>query len=209
MGLLNGNVVLVSWRGTAFGQRIILTHTYVLDGNAPAGQTIQQDLADILTGLNVAGNLDATTSYLACLPATYTCNEIRAQRIWPTRTAYESFFPVGMVGTHAGAATVACDSAGLTMRGPLAGRHYRGTKKIGPCPDGASAAGLLTNAYFVLVDTLGEKLMAAGTPVAGWAPSQIKPVLFDRVTFITTDITSRRVGAASRVMNRRVVGRGE
>jgi len=209
MALVTGDVIQLSWRGTHFGQRIILTHAFVLTGDAPAGQTIQQDLADMLTFVSAGGAADIQTPYLALLPATYTLNETRAQRLNAPRSAYTSNFPVGAVGTHASAATVACDSAALTLRGPLADRHNTGTKKIGPCPDGASAAGLLTAGYTTLVGALGTAMLMSGVPALAWALTTVFPCIYDRVNDQVVIPTSFRVGATSRIMSRRVVGRGE
>lgn len=208
MGMLNGDIVQVSFRGRCFGQRILLVRHYKLFGDAPVGQSTRTDLQNINTAVAAAGVNDIMTPYLACLPPQYTLESIRSQRIRNLRTAYEDLGTPGAVGTNVNNATVACDSAGIILRTFEAGRGERGTAKIGPAPDGASAAGLITAAYQALLSALGSKLVTAFVPV-GWGGTLVTPVLFQVSTNTSRILQTFLIPTDSRVMNRRVVGRGE
>src|SRR5690242_7674685 len=137
MGLLNNDVLQMSFRGLAFGQRIILTQSWQVIGDWGVATTVQQDLTTLANGVAPAGAFDIASSYLACLAPQYLLTEVRWQRIKAIRSAYVSI-ATAFPGTHASPATVANDSGALTMRGDFAGRSYVGTKHIGPAPDAAS-----------------------------------------------------------------------
>lgn len=210
MAMLNGDRVQVTFRGTCFGQRILMVRMYQLIGAAPGAQTVRTDLQDINSAVAAAGVQDITTPYLACLPPQYTLQEIRSQRITPIRSAFEGLTigGGGAPGTNINAATVACDSAGIVVRAAEAGRAERGTVKVGPCPDGASVAGQLTAVYQGLLGTLGSKLVTAFAPV-GWGGTLLAPILYQRSTNTSRIIQTFLIPTDSRVMRRRVVGRGE
>lgn len=207
MGLLNADNVLVSWRGLCFGQRIILTNWYTVVGDLNPLTTTAQDLANILNVIAPAGADDKTTRYLACLPPQYSLTEMRAQLISPQRSAYVPVAFAATPGTNANAATVANDSAAITIRTPFAGRNFRGTKHIGPIPDGASANGLLTPAFRVLLSNLGTALIEAITPAG--AGGFLANVVYNQGTQVGTFTTNFLLGDQSRVIRRRTVGVGE
>lgn len=206
MGLLNNDIVQITWRGSCFGQRILLTHHYKILGDYNAATSIAQDLDDITNNIHPLGANDKTTVYLACLPPQYNLIEIRAQRIRASRSAYRAqgnAFP----GTHASPATVANDSACVTLRTENAGRSQVSNKHIGPIPDAVSAAGVLTPAYKLLLSSLGSALVTAFAPVG--SGSIVTPVVFNR-TLLTSDVLNTYiVGEQSRVQRRRTVGLGE
>lgn len=208
MGILAGDKIQVSFRGTCFGQRILMVRLYEALGPGVGGNSIRQDLQNINSELAAGGGFDLVTPYLACLPPQYTLQEIRSQVISPIRSAYEGVAVVGGAGTNVNPATVACDSAGIIVRTDLAGRKHRGTVKIGPIPDGASAAGLLTPAYKVLLTAVGSKLIQAFTPV-GWGGTLVAPVMWDKVANTTRNLQTFLIPDDSRVMYRRIVGKGE
>ena len=210
MAMLNNDRVQVTLRGTCFGQRILLVRMFQLLGDSPAANSVRTDLQEINTAVAAAGVHNLVDPYLACLPASYTLLGIRSQRITPIRSAYEELVigGGGSPGTHAAAATVACDSAGIIVRAAEAGRHERGTVKIGPCPDGASAAGQLTAAYRALLAAVGSKLVTSFVPV-GWGGTLVAPILYNRADNNSRLIQTFLVPEDSRVMRRRVVGRGE
>jgi len=206
MGLLNNDIVLITWRGACFGQQILLTHHYKILGDYNAATSIAQDLDNITQNIHPLGANDVTTPYLACLPPQYGLIEIRAQRIKATRSAYRAegnAFP----GTHASPATVANDAACVTLRTDLAGRSQVSNKHIGPIPDAVSAAGVLTPAYKVLLASLGSKLVTAFAPVG--SGSVVTPVVYNRVLNTSDVLNNYIVGEQSRVQRRRTVGLGE
>lgn len=207
MGLLNNDWVQVSFRGTCFGQQILLVRNYLVSGDFPAINSVQTDLGIIRNDFLAGGALDLQTPYLAALPPQYSLLECRAQRLKATRSAFTSTTLVGVVGTNANPATVSCDSAGITLRTDFAGRNQVSCVKIGPCPDGASAAGMITAAYTALLTAIGAKLITAFVPTG--SGSLLVPII-PHPDGITFDILNNLlVQETSRVMNRRVVGRGE
>ena len=206
MALLNNDIVRIEARGQCFGQQIILTHHYKCVGDAPAVNTIIQDLTQILTDLDLAGVLDLRTPYLACLPASYTLDKFRAQRIRATRSAYVDKLQ-GNPGTNINMATVANDSGAITLRSQTAGRGHYCTKHIGPVPDAASVNGLLTNAYKNLLGALANKLITSFIP-AGLG-TLLVPVVYNAKLFTSDFVVMQIVGAESRVQRRRTVGLGK
>jgi hypothetical protein len=207
MGLMNNDVVRVQWRGLCFGQRIILNNDYIVIGDLNPLTSVAQDLGNILASAAVGGVDDKTTRYLACLPPQYTMTDMRAQKLNPARSAYVSLATPATVGTHASPATVANDSAALTLRTPLAGRKFYGTKHIGPIPDAASAAGLLTGAYKTILGLFGADLIAPLVP--GGVGGYLANCVLNMPTLIGTFTTNFIVGDQSRVQRRRTVGIGE
>lgn len=207
MGLLNNDIVRVTWRGLCFGQRIILTNDYLVIGDINPITTVIEDLANIATVIAVGGADDKTTRYMAALPPQYTLTDLRVQKLWPTRSAYWQNTFVGVVGTHASPATVANDSAALTMRTPFSGRKHRGTKHIGPIPDAASAAGLLTAGYRGIMATLGNMLLESIAPAG--AAGFLKPGIYNKPLSSITFTLNWIIGDQSRVQRRRTVGIGE
>lgn len=206
MPVTAGDTMRLTFVGLCFAQRIFLDLSYRCTVGAPAVSTADV-LDETITQVIAGGANDIKTNYLACLPASYSVAEIRAQVIKPTRSAFRSTFPVGMVGTNINPATVACDSASIVRRTALAGRNQVSTLKIGPVPDGASASGLLTAGYRLLcqtfaLDTIKPLLLPVST--VQWLPT-----ILDRLGNASSrDLISMFVEPESRVMRRRVVGRG-
>lgn len=207
MAVAAGDTIRLWFRGTCFGQRIIFDLSYrVTVGNA--GLTTAQVLNELNAQVIAGGGNDIAANYLLCLPATYTMNEIRSQVIKPVRSAFQSLNLVAIVGTNANPSTVACDSGALLRRTALAGRNQVSVLKYGPLPDASSAAGLLTNAAkgqiaVSGIDTIKPLLLPVSTV-------QMVPTILDKLGNSTSrDLVSIKVEDESRVMRRRVVGRGE
>lgn len=207
MPLDAGSYVRVQMLGRCFGQRIITDYGYrVTVGNAAPILNCLIDIAETARG---PGALTLWGTLQPALPPQYTLEQVRAQMILPTRSASVDFTPVaGTVGTNAGPATVACDSASVIRRTNRAGRNQVSVLKIGPCPDGASAAGALTDAYKVLLAThaqISVNLMVTLTLAMQLVPCIIPKVFGDP----ERDLNNWRIGSFSRVMYRRIVGVGE
>lgn len=207
MGLLNNDIVQLSWRGTIFGQRVLMVRNFLVLGDYNAATTVAQDLDDIKANVAPAGAFDITTSYLACLPAQYTLNELRAQRLKAVRSAIRSTTFAFTIGTNANPATVPSDSGAITFRTALAGRTQVGVVKIGPLPDAASANGFLTNAQLALHSALATKLLTNFAPAG--SGSVIVPVVVGKSLLNPSALTSAVPEVTSRVITRRTVGRGE
>lgn len=206
MGLKDGDKVSVQFRGICFNQQILMNRILLISGDFPALNSVNADLQLILTSVGAAGVQDYQTPYLACLPATYTLLEIRAQRFKPTRSAYSSVFPVGAVGTNAGAATTANDAAVITYRTAFAGKGQRGNMHIGPMPDAGAAAGLITNAYKATLGVLGNAMLASFIPPG--SGSLCVPIDYHKASNLFDLWQSFRLGDTARIMRRRTVGIG-
>ncbi len=206
MALAVNDIILTTIRGTCFGQRIIFTMTWFVS-EAFESDTTRLDLLRIAEVIAAPVPAALLTKYLACLPADYTANEIRVQRLRPTRSAYSVLSLAGRFGTHAEVATVANDSAALTLRTPFAGRDQVATKHIGPIPDAVSSEGLLTDGYKAILNTLGQELSEPVIPVL--PGGEITPCIFNRNANAAVEVVQFAIGDQSRVQRRRTVGLGE
>lgn len=207
MGLLANDKVQVTFIGQAFGQVIEMVRNFVMLSDAPAGSSVNQDLQDIASAVTVGGVNDLETPYLAMLSATYLLTFVKAQKILPIRSAYTGIsFVGGTPGTNAGATTKTNCSAPITLRTALAGRKQRGTVHIGPIPDPASAAGILTPAYQALMQALAVKLILSFSPPT-FVGALVSPIALHKDG--TFDLyQGSRLGNTSRVQRRRTVGVG-
>lgn len=206
MGLKNNDIIQSTFRGLCFGQQIILDLTFQIFGDFPVGNSVSTDLDLINAAIAPGGVQNIVTPYLACLPAQYSLLELRSQLIFPTRSAYRQVAFVGAVGTDPGAATVANDSAALTLRTEKSGRSQVATKHIGPVPDNVSAAGLIVAAYKLSLAALGAKLVTSFVPPT--SGSLVVPVIYHRQTNTTDLVNQYILGDQSRVQRRRTVGVG-
>lgn len=206
MGLLNGDWVSVNFGGRIFGQRTILTSWWRAASDFGV-KTIPQDLDDILNEFSAAGSTTFVTKLRAAMPPQWTLEYIRAQRVRPTRSAYREA-GYALPGTNADAATTGVDTVAVLYKGDNAGRSNISVKKFGPVPDAASAAGLVTAAYKLILNPAADQLGLA-VQVGGVGGPFITPIVphKDGVTFEA--ITQVAVQATSRCMTRRTVGRGE
>lgn len=205
MPLEVGDVILVSWRGLCFNQRIILTHTYKVVTAPDPETSVVHNLSALADALDTGGTQDVTTSYLACLPPQYRLTQVRAQRIYPIRSAYVAKTK-DLPGTHEAPATVANDAAALTLRTDYSGRNQIATKHIGPIPDDVSASGLLIAAYKALLVTLGTKLLVTAEFAA---TGSANPGIYHRATNGFDTCWTAIIGDQSRTQRRRTVGVGE
>lgn len=207
MGLLNNDVVQTTWEGIWGAQQILMVRNYLISGDFPPINTIQTDLNLITSALTVGGVNDVETPYLACLSATYSLLRLKAQRIFPTRTAYAPLnFVGGAPGTNAGATTKPNVSTTITFRTALAGRKQRSNVHVGPSPDTAAVAGLVTAPYQALLSTLAGKLILSFVPPT--SGSLVIPIIFHGDH--TNDfIQNAIIQNTSRVQRRRTVGVGK
>lgn len=207
MPLEPDQIVQIQWRGSCFGQRIRMDLNYVVTVGVP-GQPTDVTLLTILDAVQLAPT-DIRTAYLACLPPQYNLDEITAQVVFPTRSAYVSFFPAaGTVGTNVNAASVSNDAAAITRRTMASGRNQVSTLKIGPAPDAVSVAGRLTPAYTALLASLAALTVTNVIDAASTA--QMSPVIINKEGIYNGRLLrSWRVGIFSRVNRRRTVGIGE
>lgn len=206
MSIFVGDRLHISFLGRCFGQRIILGMDYRCRIGTGPGTTYTQDANAIRNAIIAGGPQDLVTPYLACLPPQYNLETLRIQTYQPVRLAYVAF-DVNSPGNNDDAASVANDSAAITMRTELAGRRFRGTKHIGPAPDAASVAGLLTAAYVEDLNEFATALLVEIAPAAN--AMRLVPVVYHKATNTSDDLTSFTIGRQSRVQRRRTVGLGE
>lgn len=205
MSISIGDGVRVQFKGWCFGQRIILTHSYrKLSG--PDVLPVETECQGIIDDIIVGGGLDILSAYLACLPADYNTSGCSAQCVYTIRnTRVDRAFVTP--GTHASPATVANDSACITLKGPIAGANRRSNKHIGPVPDAVSVAGLLDAAYVTKLTTLANKLV---TPVVlAGGETYVAVVMGTNPGLGMFTLEQHTIGPQSRVQRRRTVGLGE
>lgn len=212
MGLVDGDVVQVTFKGECFLQEIILNQTYRLLGSFPTVDSIETDQQAIISQIN-GGAFDIKAAYLALLPPSYTLNSITCQRIWPTRTAY-SIVAVGAPGASAFDATAANDALSVVLRTEFAtvrksklALGQQSVRKIGPIGDGCRTGGNLTAGTKLLALALGVKLLTSIT----FTPNPVcVPTIFHRnnQTTKTSDLLTTYVPVTARVHRRRTVGVG-
>jgi len=202
----------VSFRGVYNAQRIILTQTYqvtqitppITDGNAALVL-----LNAVRAGV---GGFDLIESaYLACMPAEYELQVIRAQNVKPNRRVYHEVIRT-QPGTHAEVADTGNLAAVVTMRTDFAGRSQVSNRHIGPIPSTGTVQtlGALTGAYKTLLSTLATALLQSWSeaiPTITFTPCILHPT--DIVPPNVDKITSAIVGETVRVMRRRTLRIGE
>jgi len=203
------DIYQLTFSGRCFGQRIMLTHHYIVE-ETPAGLQVAQACSELIDGVRAgAGGDDLIDSdYRACLPPQYTLEHIVAQSVLPRyrRAVYVS----GSIGAHAADTETANQAAVITLQSDFAGRDQVSNKHIGPIPQDVTVQdeGNLTVAYKTLLDTLMVGLLSAVTQIGGTLV--FKPVIFHSTGVVNHDILSAGyVQETIRVMRRRTVGQGE
>lgn len=207
MAIMANDILYFAFRGSCFGQRIMLTQWYQATGTGNPSTTLVQDFAEWRTAIDSVAVNDLTSQYLALFGSDYELQELRFQRIKPVRSAYTSFVPTTQAGTFDGETGTAANSAAITYRTILAGRDQVSTKKIGPLPEEASVAGLIADTYAELLQTFAANLMSNIALVT--AAVELVPGIFHPVANTFTPFASFLLQDTSRTMSRRVVGRGE
>lgn len=208
---LVGDILQLTFLGRYAGQRIMLTHHYRLDAVTAFtdASLVQLGLLDEVRAGAGGGNV-IEGSYLACLPAQYTLEKIRAQtialqRLVPTEVARN------VNGTHGDDTETGNQAVVITLRTAVAGRSQVSNKHIGPIPQAVTVQddGLLTVAYKTLATTLASNLNVQINNVATGAV--FSPVIYHRTgdgpnySKILSYLTQPNI----RVMRRRTVGVGE
>lgn len=206
MGLATGDVVLVSLRGTLFGQRTMNVLRYVV--TVPStGASITQDLTDIADAF--ANTATATLPLNKLLPmqgASQTYDTVRAQRVYPARTVY-AYSSVAATGTNASDCKTPNIAVSLTKRTLLAGRHGIGRMQIPAVPDAEITAGIVSNALITLGVDLGNQLI--GEKVIGSNGLKIWACTAANVSALDSKVSSTQVQDTVRTMHRRTVRVGE
>lgn len=196
MGLLNNDIVQITFVGSCFNQLVELIRNYVVLGDFPLANSVMADLDLINTAVTAGGVNDIETPYLALLPPQYSCQLMKSQKISGIRSAYRPLnFVGGAPGTNAGTATSVNRACALTTRTALSGKKQRGTVHVGPIPDAACVGGNLTAVYQGLLVPFGTKLLTSFSPPT--SGSLLSPILYHRdhtwdlLNSIPTQVTVR------------------
>jgi len=206
MPIADDSVIQVTFRGSYAGQRIMMVRHYTNFGVFPAG-TIQANLQEVIDDVAAAGTLNIETSYRAALPPEYQLEEIRAQLIKPTRSAYTLQALAAAPGTWATSALTGNRSAVITLRTPDAGRDQVSNMHIGPSPDDSSVDGVLTVAYDTALSALASKLVTTFTMANGVVV--LAPIIYHRAAGTKSVVNGFHINPYARVERRRTVGLGE
>lgn len=206
MPVATGDLIQVSWRGVAFGQRIMLVRNYRVTGSGGLAQPTSQTLGQIIDAIQVGGDVDITAPYLACLPVQYSLQTIRVQVIKPIRSAMAER-SYALAGTNANAATTANIQAAITFRTANGGRNQVSTIKVGPVSTLNALNGLITNGFAGTLSGLATAMMQT---ISVDPPGiTITPIIWHAPGDTYDAIVSSIIQPQARVMVRRTVGRGE
>ena len=204
------DVFLITMLGRYAGQRVMLTHTYMVTNTGPGVDDVLA-MDSLLTAVRGgAGGGDILESaYRVSVGTNYTLEEITCQKIAGIRTVKRSF--ARNVPGNGGAASLTGNIAAVvTLRTVLAGRTQVSNKHIGPVPDvvGLVTGGFITGAYDANLTVTKNALLVGFTDaVLGvtWAPCIYHRGSIALPSQVTTGVVQQTV----RVMRRRTVGQGE
>jgi len=207
MALQIGDIMLVTFRGKIFDQRMLtILHYRVIQGTASGNVFADtQAWADWFANLTAAGEL--VTVYLATCAPEYSLEEIRVQRISPARNPY-AISVVNLVGTNANAARTSNLAASITKRGVVAGRWANGRVQMPGLPADNVVDGEIAIGAQIDYQTLATKLAADQNYVG--ITQQLRPVIYNpgRVPNYT-EIATWTVQTSARTMHRRTLRLGE
>lgn len=161
-GLQQGDVCLLTYRGTLFGQRVMTVLRFYVT-TASARDTVIEDLADVAEFYQDTAN-ELTAAYLEALTGQVTVAEVRAQRIYPTRSIYMSKV-IDEVGVNPGTAETANICGVLTKRSALAGRHGVGSVHFPGLSATDCVDGTITGGYQTKMGLFGAALIGTKTIV--------------------------------------------
>lgn len=206
MPIVINEIVEVSYRGTCFGQRVMLVNTWRCSATTSASPLLQ-DLADINTAFTDVTAGSHYQTYRDCISSDFLFDEVRSQVIHPSRSLFVTQQIV--VNGAAGATVTPNLQAAVTRVSNAAGRKGQATSKLGPLPTAAASSGLLSPTHQNLIAVWGAKWITPITAAAGTIT--LTPCIFHGAAAapVSTDIVAYRTHTEVRDMTRRVVGRGE
>jgi len=203
-GLNVGDIVQISLRGRHAGQRILSIFHYqtLVASSAPS----TEDALLLVAQQFDAGTNNPTLAMLACLPATYTLESVRAQRVYPVRSIYVDAAS-GLPGLTDGN-TSPNWAVAITRRGPNGGRKYVSTLRLGPITADDQFFGLLSPAFKEKLEVVATRMKQVySLSLDGW---EARPIIYNKSTpGLSLGIVATTVQPETRVMRRRTVGLGE
>jgi len=216
MSVAVNDLFLLTAVGTAFAQRIMLTHGYRV---AATGADVTENAASLALMAGVAGGAGGSNLIeqhdLACLPPQYQLDRWEAQKVYPVRYRKYTWDRVTS-GTNEETAEATNLAGTITMQTRIAGRGEQGVKHIGPLPLGGGTIndGYVTPAYKAMLLVLGTKLYT--DVVHAVLGLTFKPCIIHRqldedghvISMSSTDIFTAVASPVIGTMSRRTVGRG-
>lgn len=177
MPLALNDVIQVTYRGTLFGQRIlnILHYSVSVVGTGTEYDQLSIFTSNLVTG---GGSVDLTLPFLACMAPEYFLEEIRAQRVYPTRTVF-AFTLAGAFGQYATGTETTNIAASIEKRTLTAGRMGIGRIQLAGIPTAAMNNGEVSAAYkgtemLNLANTMIQSITTTG-PVVTFVPCLYNP----------------------------------
>lgn len=205
----NNAILLLTFKGTCYGQRIMNTFGYqvfsVTGAVQPADAFYQAFFAD-------ADYADFQDDYLACLPSDYTLDEAWLQYLFPFRIR-KAVLEVNLPGDILAPALVQ-SQASISRHAIEASRRSNGGVRL-LMPEGAlySANGLISAGHKVTLDTFAQEMDNEINITVNGTAYLLKPVIIHPGNtpgvFSATEVVATNTQDQLRTMRRRVVGRGE
>lgn len=210
-----GDLLLLTFRGTLYGQRVMNTFWYSLRTlnltNTPTLETLSNQI-NVQMGLGSAW----LAAYRDCLSENYQINQLWVQRVFPTRIMKE-VYDVDDAGTHTDTGLTANMQASIMRRTEVASPGNIGGVRIAlPNDVTACSNGFVTGAYKAKLQAFANKMddiitCAVGTDIEPVLPTRLPPVPPAKQGVIdgSRDIARITVMDTVRTLSRRTVGRGE
>jgi len=177
MALAVGDVIQVSLRGSLFAQRILTILHYSVAVSSGGSDYDQLSIltSNLVTG---GGSTDPIPQILAAQAPEYTLDEIRAQKVYPTRTIY-ALTGDGRSGTYATGTEVTNIAASFEKRTLTPGRMGIGRTQLAGIPTAAMNNGELTAGYLAAeASNVAQALLMGITtsgPIVTFAPCLYNP----------------------------------
>lgn len=206
MALPGDAIIEVVFRGILFGQTTMSVMHYRVAAQAPAGVSVQAEMAQLADIFNddTVGELKGL--YRAVCPNAYTMTQVSVQPVYPLR--YRKTVRATNSAGIGGDSTTANVQAAITLTTDFAGRNQIGGIHP-PCPTSMASGGILDGDYVNALGDLGQSLI---TPVSNVGlESSYQLVIWHRgiqPPLSYTGVTGYIPQTEARVMRRRTVGLG-
>lgn len=210
MAIVTGDLLVTTFRGTLFGQRVMTSYGWVCTSSTSANPTLsdQAALTDAI-GTNTGTTLLST--YLDCLSPSVMVDEVWAQKVWPTRQirTIRVVAQNGNAGLNDGVSNVA---AVISRGTEFGGRSQISNLHLpGPPTDLELTAGLWSAAYRAVLGAHAAESYDQITVAVPGGTFVLNGTIIHRnlLPGAHTRISRHMVNPAARVMDRRTVGHGE
>ena len=205
--LSNDDIIQVTFRNTLFGQRILtVLHYYVF--TTSGAENVLAACDRIANYLNNNAN-EPLTSYQLAVCAGMAFDEVRVQRVYPTRDPYSSA-AVALVGTQGGTAFNANTAASIQKKTAVTGRYAIGRMQMAGGPlEELSGAEWSAPYRAAELSNLGQALTAALTLTGPLLT--LKPCLYNptQPNPKYNEVIAYAVEREQRTMHRRTLRLGE